>query len=336
MTKKYQVYGIGNALVDMEFEVTGDFLREHGVVKGGMTLVDEERQTALLAHLGSMPKKRQGGGSAANTIVAVAQLGGKCFYSCKVASDPWGEFYADDLKRSGVDSNLRPGGLPAGTTGKCLVLVTPDAERSMNTFLGITSTFSVAELDEAALKDSDYLYIEGYLAASPTGSAAAVKARQFAEAHGVKTALTFSDASMIQFCGDSLREMVGPRGLDLLFSNESEACAWAGTSDLLVAREAMKKVAKNFVITLGENGAMIWDGETFIDIEPYPVKAVDSNGAGDMFAGAFLYAVSHGHTLASAGKLASCASSKVVSQYGPRLERQQTLDILQHVYGSRG
>jgi sugar/nucleoside kinase (ribokinase family) len=327
--KKYHVYGIGNALVDMEFEVGDDFLRQHEIQKGGMTLVDEPRQDYLLNALTTGSVKRQCGGSAANSMIAVAQMGGKTFYSCRVASDAVGDFYAADLTETGVDSNLKAS-RPAGTTGKCLVLITPDAERSMNTFLGITSNFSTAELNEAALADAQYLYIEGYLAASPTAQEAAVRAREVARQHGVKIALTFSDASMLNFCGDGLKRLLGD-GVDLLFCNETEATTWAGSKDLKVAREAIKKVAKTFVITLGENGAMIFDGTTFIDIEPYKVKAIDSNGAGDMFAGAFLYALTHGHSHATAGKLASMAASKVVSQYGPRLKWHQTQEVLNTV-----
>ncbi len=328
--KKYDIYGIGNALVDMEFEVEEKFISEHSIDKGHMTLVEEERQDQLLGALGSHPLKRQCGGSAANTVIAVAQMGGKCFYSCKVANDAAGDFYVEDLKESGVDSNLALK-RPAGTTGKCLVMVTKDAQRTMNTFLGITSTFSESELVESALKESKYLYVEGYLVASPTGQKAAVKARELAQAHGVRIAMTLSDPAMVKFFNAGMKEMIGP-GVDLLFSNEEEAMTFAETSDLLVARETLKKVAKTFVITRGENGAIIFDGETFIDIEPFKVKAVDSNGAGDMFAGAFLYAITHGHTYASAGKLASAAASKVVSQYGPRLKWHQTQEVLHQIF----
>ncbi len=332
--KKYDVYGIGNALVDMEFEVTDAFFQEHTIDKGRMTLVEEDRQDYLLKALGQSMLKRQCGGSAANTVIAVAQMGGKTFYSCKVANDSTGDFYAEDLKESGVTSNLADK-RPPGTTGKCLVMVTKDAERTMNTFLGITSTFSEAELVESSLKDSQYLYIEGYLVASPTGQKAAITARELAEKNGVKTALTFSDPAMVQFFGDGMKNMIGPKGVDLLFSNEAEACSFAGTTDLKVAREALKKVAKTFVITRGENGALIFDGTTFIDIEAFPVKAIDSNGAGDMFAGAFLYGITHGHTYAGAGKLASAAASKVVSQYGPRLKWHQTQEVLHQIFPQR-
>jgi sugar/nucleoside kinase (ribokinase family) len=334
MSKKYDVYAIGNALVDMEFEVHDSFFKDHKIDKGLMTLVDEERQNYLLKALGNGAKKRQCGGSAANTIIAVSQFGAKGFYSCKVASDETGDFYLNDLVDSGVDTNLKSQKRENGITGKCLVLITPDAERTMNTFLGITGTLSQSEVDAEAIKNSNYLYIEGYLVASPTGKAAAIHAREVATANGVKTALTFSDVNMVKFFKEGLGEMIGP-GLDLLFCNESEAMAYVGTESLMEAREALKKVAKNFVITLGENGAMIWDGVTFIDIEPYKVKAIDSNGAGDMYAGAFLYAVSQGHTLASAGKLASMAASKIVSQFGPRLKTAETQEIKKQVFGSK-
>jgi sugar/nucleoside kinase (ribokinase family) len=337
MSKKYDVYAIGNALVDLEYEVKDEFFSTNGIDKGLMTLVDEKRQDELLANLaslGSEPKKKQCGGSAANTIIATAQFGAKGFYSCKVAADEMGDFYTKDLKEHGVDCNLEFQKRAEGTTGKCLVLITPDAERSMNTYLGITSTFSKTEVDEASIKDSKYLYIEGYLVASPTGKEAAIHARQIAEKNGVKTALTFSDVNMVKFFKEGLDEMIGER-LDLLFCNESEVLAFTGASDIHDAREKIKKIANNFVITLGENGAMIWDGTTFIDIEPYPVKAIDSNGAGDMYAGAFLYAITHGHTLASAGKLASMAASRVVSQFGPRLQWHEAQEVKNQVFGSK-
>jgi sugar/nucleoside kinase (ribokinase family) len=332
MTKKYDVYAVGNALVDMEFEVQDSFFKDHQIDKGLMTLVDEERQDSLMKVLGTQVKKRQCGGSAANTIIATAQFGAKSFYSCKVASDALGDFYFNDLNESGVDSNLQHQAREAGITGKCLVLITPDAERTMNTFLGITQNFSKKEVVTEAIAHSKYLYIEGYLVTSPTGREAAVAARVAAEAAGVKTALTFSDVNMVKFFREGLQEMMG-NGVDLLFCNESEALAYTDTTDLKVAREALKKVAKTFVITMGENGAMIFDGVTFIDIEPYKVKAVDSNGAGDMYAGAFLYAISQNHTYAAAGKLASMAASRVVSQFGPRLKLSESQEIKKQVFG---
>lgn len=332
MTKKYDVYAIGNALVDMEYEVHDEFFKKNNIDKGLMTLVDEDRQNYLLNALGTAPKKQQCGGSAANTVIAAAQFGGKSFYSCKVAKDPIGNFYFQDLQDNNVASNLQKQDRDQGITGKCLVLITPDAERTMNTFLGITSTISKTEVFPEAIRHSKYMYMEGYLVASPTGRAAAIHARNIAEAAGVKTALTFSDVNMVKFFKEGLAEMIGD-GIDLLFCNESEACAYTETDDILVARERLKLIAKTFVITLGAEGAVIWDGEKFISIEPFAVKAIDTNGAGDMYAGAFLYAITNGHDFASAGRLASKAASQVVSQFGPRLKTEVALEIKQKILG---
>jgi sugar/nucleoside kinase (ribokinase family) len=333
MSSKYDVYAIGNALVDMEYEISDDFLEKYKIDKGLMTLVDEVRQNELLDALGGTPRKQQCGGSAANTVIAVSQFGAKAFYSCKVASDPIGNFYYQDLQDNGVDSNLRSQNRHSGTTGKCLVLISPDAERTMNTFLGITSTISSDEVVSEAIKNSKYMYMEGYLVASPTGKLAAVEARKIAEANGVKTALTFSDVNMVKFFKEGLMEMIGPNGVDLLFCNESEALNFTNTDDMLSAREELKKIAKTYVVTLGENGALIFDGDSFIEIAPYAVKAIDTNGAGDMYAGAFLFAITHNHSHASAGKLASLAASRVVSQFGPRLKWHETQDIRKHILG---
>lgn len=332
MNKKYDVYGIGNAIVDMEFEVNDAFFKEHEIEKGFMTLVDEERQHILVEAIRSKEVKQQSGGSAANSIIAVNQFGGNAFYSCKVANDAFGKFYLKDLEDAGVDTNLNAGQLEEGITGKCLVMITPDAERTMNTFLGITSDLSVKELREDALRSSKYVYIEGFLIPSESGRETMKQAKKLAEENGVRTALTFSDPSMVKYFREGLQEVVGD-GVDLLFCNEEEAMLYTGTETVNEAREALKKVAKTFVITQGKNGALIYDGDTFIDIEPYPVKAVDSTGAGDMFAGAFLYGITHGHSYADAGKLASLASSKVVAKYGPRLEWHQAKDVLNHLAG---
>jgi sugar/nucleoside kinase (ribokinase family) len=329
--RKYDVYGIGNALVDIEFEVEDDFFITHKVAKGMMTLVDEERQHLLVNAIKAGEVKKQSGGSAANTIIAVNQFGGKSFYSCKVANDDFGRFYMDDLKASGVDTNLNGFDLEEGITGKCLVMVTPDADRTMNTFLGITSALSVAAINEEALANSSYLYIEGYLVTGTDSLNAMKEAKRIAEKHQVKTSITLSDPSIVQHFGTSFKDVIGS-GVDLLFCNEEEAFTFTGKSNLLEAREELKYVAKSFAITLGKNGAMIFDGDTFIEIESFPVEAVDTNGAGDMFAGAFLYGLTHGHSHAQAGKIASMASSKVVAKFGPRLEWHQAKGVLNHIF----
>jgi len=327
MDKRYNVYGIGNALVDIVTEVDNSFFGKNGIEPGLMTLVDEERQHHLMKVIDMKKSKMACGGSAGNTMIAVSQFGGNAFYSCLVAKDQLGKFFLEDLKRNGVETNLTYERLSDGITGKCLVMTTPDAERTLNTFLGISSSFSVQQLDEAAIKDSNYIYLEGYLVTSPDALEAMKEAKRIAERNNVKTTLTFSDASMVKYFRSQMHEVVGA-SVDLLFCNEEEAMIYTETSSLLAAREKLKEVAKHFVITLGANGALVYDGDTFITIEPYAVKAIDTNGAGDMFAGAFLYGITHNHSYAEAGKLASLASARVVSQFGPRLSPEQVKKVL--------
>ncbi|MDR7132498.1 sugar/nucleoside kinase (ribokinase family) [Algoriphagus sp. 4150] len=325
--KKYDVTGIGNALVDIEFKVKDQFFADNGVEKGLMTLVDEDRQNALMQVINTEQAKKQCGGSAGNTVIAVSQFGGKAYYSCKVANDELGYFYMNDMKDAGVSHNLSETNLAEGITGKCLVMVTEDADRTLNTFLGITQTYSTTDVNEAAIKDSQYLYIEGYLITSENGKEAMMHAKKIAEENGVKVALTFSDPAMVKYFRESMAEVIG-ESVDLLFANEEEAMIFTGKDNLLEAREEMKKIARHFVITQGKNGALIYDGDTFIDIEPYAITAIDTNGAGDMFAGAFMYGITNGHSYASSGKLASMASSKIVGQFGPRLQWHEAKDIL--------
>ncbi|MGB0882383.1 MAG: adenosine kinase [Vicingaceae bacterium] len=331
MSKKYNVYGIGNALVDIVTEVNEQFLTDHNIEKGLMTLVDEESQQRISSAINMSKSNKQCGGSAANSIIAVSQFGGSSYYSCKVANDELGEFYRTDLKDNGVDSNLHNEDLEAGITGKCLVMTAEDASRTMNTFLGITQDYSRAEIREGALKDSEYLYIEGYLVTSENGQDAMKYAKKMAEENGVKTALTFSDPSMVKYFRDQMVDVVGA-SVDLLFCNEEEAMLYTQKDNLTDAREELKKAAKRFVITQGANGAMIFDGDTFVDIEPYKVQAIDTNGAGDLFAGAFMYGITNGKSFADAGKLASLASSKVVTQFGPRLEWHQAKEVLNSLH----
>ncbi len=332
---KYDVYGIGNALVDMEFKVSDDFFTENNIEKGMMTLVEEDRQATLINALHSEQSdeiKRQCGGSAANSIIAVSQFGGNSFYSFKIANDETGHFYLDDMKENGVGTKNTKDTLPEGTTGKCMVMVTPDAERTMNTYLGITASLSPEQVDTDALINSKWVYIEGYLVTSETGMQAALEVIKTAKANGVKTSYTMSDPNMVKFFRENIMKIIGD-GIDLLFCNEQEALEFTNTQDVLLAREELKKFANSFVITQGKNGAVIWDGTMFIDIEPHVVQALDSNGAGDMYAGAFLYGITNGMNYAGAGALASLASSKVVEQYGPRLSWSQVKEILNEVKG---
>lgn len=330
----YDVYGMGAALVDTEIDVDDTFLAGAAIDKGVMTLVDEARQSALLGMLEHhlVHSRRASGGSAANSVIATSYFGGKAFYSCKVADDENGRFYLADMERAGVRTNRRAAG-PEGVTGKCLVMITPDAERTMNTFLGASSTLAPPDVDAEALAVSRYLYVEGYLVTSDSGRAAAVHARELAERAGVRTALSFSDPGIVAHFRGGLREMLGG-GVDLLFCNAAEALEWSGASRIEDAAEALKTVARSFAITLGGEGALVWDGRMPHRIAPHPVKAVDTNGAGDMFAGAYLYGITQGYDAAAAGALACRAAAELVTHYGPRLPGPAHGVILEAFRGS--
>jgi sugar/nucleoside kinase (ribokinase family) len=333
MTARYDIYAIGNALVDTEVEVSDAFLDRMGIGKGMMTLVDEARQHELVTALNgeSRVHRRASGGSACNTVVAAQYFGAHTYYACRVADDDTGRFFVDDLRAAGVETNMVDN-RSQGVSGKCLVMITPDAERTMNTFLGISETVGDEAVIDEAVAASRFAYIEGYLVTSPSARAAAIRLRQTARRHGVRTALTFSDPAMVQFFADGLREMIG-EGVDILFCNEAEALGFSACDNLDDAMVVLKRHAGQLVITRGARGARLWDGNETIDIAPFPVRAVDTNGAGDMFAGAFLYALSQQHDFATAGRLASAAAARVVSDFGPRLPAAEHLAIRRDVLG---
>jgi fructokinase len=323
---RYNVYGMGNALVDMEFEVEDGFLELMEIDKGVMTLVDEAQQHRLLTHLDAFEGNKASGGSAANTLIALSALGGSAYYSCKVADDDLGEFYLHDLKAAGVSSNMN-GKHPDGVTGKCLVMVTPDAERTMHTFLGISSELSTAELDKEAIANSEHCYMEGYLVTSPSAREANIEAGRIAREHGVKTSLTFSDPAIVEYFHDALTETIGD-GIDILFCNEHEALAYTGKDNIDDAIATVKTFSREFAITMGAKGALVYDGKTLFEIESSPVTPVDTNGAGDNFAGAFLYGITHGMDYQQAGKLANKVAARVVTQFGPRLSLDTYRELL--------
>lgn len=327
---RYNVYGIGNALVDKEFLVDDSFFAENGIEKGFMTLIEEHEQNQLLEHLHLRYglRKRAGGGSAANTLYALSQFGGQAFYSCKVANDETGDYYVSELGNHNIETNLSHD-REDGITGRCLVMVTPDAERTMLTHLGISQDVSRAEIRSEAVGQAEYVYIEGYLVTSDTARDAAIALKSQAEAAGVKTAFTFSDPSMIEYFRSGVDEVLGDNGVDLLFCNEKEALAWAGESDLAAASRKIETIARQFVITLGARGARVYDGENYIDVAATPVRAIDTNGAGDMFAGAFLYGITHGYSMHAAATLASMAAGTIVCHIGPRLTPEQHREVLE-------
>jgi len=320
--KKYNIYGIGAALVDTEVEVSDEFLSKASIDKGVMTLVDEARQAELLgalsAETGSMLRKC--GGSVCNSVVAASSLGAQAFFSGKVADDEDGQLYIDDLKEAGVD--FHSAGQEPGITGKCLVMVTDDAERTMNTFLGASEGLSAREIDQAALVDSEWFYVEGYLVTDEVRTAATKAAVELAKANGVKVSISLSDPFVVSVFGDALRQVIGD-GVDLIFCNKDEAMAFTGTKTLDAASEALKQYTKTFAITDGARGAVTFDGSSLDYSHGVKAEAIDTNGAGDMFAGAFLYAITSGKSYAWAASLANDCAARVVAQFGPRLEAQE-------------
>ena len=321
---EYFVYAIGAALVDTEIDVSDQDLAELSIEKGMMTLVDEARQAEIKHHLADRLAEANNacGGSAGNSVIAASQFGAPTYMSCLVAKDEDGDIYIEDLEASGVDHGFKSE-RRAGTTGKCLVLITPDAERSMNTFLGVSETLSITEVNEAAIAASTWVYLEGYLVTSPTGHAAALKTKQLAEANNTKVAVSFSDPGMVTFFRDNMNAML-EGGVNFVFCNEIEALEWAQTDNLDVAAERLKTICESFVITRGADGAILFDGNGLHAVASEKVTAVNTNGAGDMFAGAFFYALWRDASMVSACEFATKAAGTVVCQAGPRLSLDTT------------
>lgn len=318
---KYDVYGIGNALVDTEYEVTNDFLDLAKLPKGVMTLIDAEDRVRLVQLLEREHEhqmvKLSGGGSAANTIVAVSQLGCRAFYSCKVANDQTGDFFVKDLEDLGISTNLTTKREP-GVTGECISMVTPDAERTMTTHLGITQQFSTQELKPDALRNSSILYIEGYLVSSPSAFEAALEAQSIARAAGVKVALTLSDPAMVENFKSAFDTIIS-RGIDILFCNTEEANLWTSTSTPEDAVTVIREACPFFAMTCGKDGAMVSDGQEVIHVPGVPTAAVDTTGAGDNFAGAFLAKMCSGSDLRTATAFANQSAALLVASFGARL-----------------
>ncbi len=334
--KNYDVYGIGNALVDTEYEVDEAFIKSANLKKGLMTLIEADERKELIHQLEEKHEhkvvKMAGGGSAANTIVVVSQLGGATYYSCKVASDRMGDFFMNDLASAGVDTNLDQG-RENGVTGECISMVTPDAERTMYTHLGITQTLSCRELSPEALANSKFLYIEGYLVSSPSGFEAALEAQSIANANGVAVSLTLSDPAMVENFKEAFDKVIS-LGVDLLFCNEDEARLWTGTNNRIDAINRIRALCPRFAITCGKDGAVICDGDETSTIAGDPTTPVDTTGAGDIFAGAFLYALSKGKSYPEAAGLANKSASLLISNFGARLPIETVESELSNFYSS--
>ena len=315
----YQILGIGAALVDTELRISDEDLQNLKIQKGLMTLCDEDQQAHYLRYLREHidSAHRACGGSAANSMIASSQLGCRVHMTCRVADDEDGEFFLGDLRKAGVDHNTNAQKLE-GTTGKCLVMVTPDGERTMNTALGMSANLGPDNIHTEVIPDADYLYIEGYLATSETGKAAAIEMRKKAQRSDTKISLSLSDPGIVEFFKSQLREMLGDK-IDLIFCNEAEALKWTNCSSLKAAAETLKQDALAFAITRGPQGALLFDGKEFSEVISPKVKAVDTNGAGDMFAGTFLAAICQGKSFTEAGSLACEGAAMVVGKMGPRL-----------------
>ncbi len=320
MTKKYSVAAIGAALVDTEVLVTDQDLKDIELEKGLMTLSDATRQQKNISHLREHidNAKRACGGSAANSMIAVSLLGGTSHLTCQVANDEDGKFFLNDLSAAGVAYN-RKNQSREGITGTCLVLITPDAERTMNTCLAISESLSIDNIDDAAIAESEWVYIEGYLATSATGKEAARKMVEKAKEYGTKVALSLSDPGIVQFFAEQLRYIAQP-GVDLIFANEDEAKAFTSTADYQAAAEALLEHCSEYAITLGAEGAITGNANNQWKVAGQPVKAIDTNGAGDAFAGAYLAALTQGADQQSATDFACKTAAVVVSQMGPRLQ----------------
>ena len=333
--KTIDVIGIGNALVDQEFEVSEDFLQKHDLKKGMMELIDEDAQNTLIAELSQLGelKKQSGGGSAANSLVAFAQFGGKAYYCCKVADDEAGMFYRQDLERIGIETSLHQQ-KNQGTTGRCLVMVTPDAERTMRTHLGITADLSTVEIDDHAIAAADYLYIEGYLITSEIARGAIQHAKKVARENNIKLVMTCSDPAMVKFFRSGIDEILDG-GVDLMFCNREEAELLTGKDDPQAALSVLLEQADTVAITLGKDGAVIANRERQVHIPGVPVEAIDTNGAGDMFAGAMLYGLTRNMSLEDAGRLASHASAELVTKFGARLSKDRQQQLIERVMNAQ-
>ena len=319
--KKYDVFGIGNALVDCVILVTEKFLEENNIEKGVMTLVDDEKQKSIIEKIKNSDPFIQSGGSVTNSVYTLSQLGGSGYQSFLISDDEHGKLFLEDLNKSGINISNESYYLGEGMTGSCLVLTTPDAERTMNTCLAVSSKYSIENINFDDLAISRYLYIEGYLVTSELAIDAIKKSIAFCKKNDVKISLTFSDLSMVKYFKDKFDEILTEK-IDLLFCNKEEALTFTGESDFDKCCSILLKLSDTVVITNGKEGSSIITSSQKIKIKPHPVQAVDTVGAGDTFAGAFLYGINNGLDFENAGNLASKLSSKVVTKLGPRLDKE--------------
>ncbi|KJZ10410.1 hypothetical protein TW85_20220 [Marinomonas sp. S3726] len=317
----FDLYGIGNALVDVETRVTDQFLSDNKVIKGCMTLVEAARQNELLDQLRQKIEHKSCGGSLANSTIATANFGSKCFYSCQVADDEMGRFFHRNLIHQNIQSNLDSTPLPKGDTGTCLAMITPDADRTMNTFLGVGGLVGPDQVNLDVAKSARICFLEGYLISSEYGKEALHTIAKSASQSGNICALSMSDPMLVKYFRDDFLALIKD-GVNLLFMNEDEAMELTQAETLTGAITWLKNNIKQFVVTCGSRGSLSWDGETLFETPVPTINQLDTIGAGDMFAGSFIHALLKGASFDTAATIACYCASLIVGQYGSRLEKQ--------------
>ncbi|MBN01581.1 MAG: adenosine kinase [Planctomycetaceae bacterium] len=311
------VFGVGNAMVDILAMVEDDFVREHDLPRGGMLLVDSEKQGRLLRELEHHSLEMQSGGSAANTVISVALSGGSGCYTGKVARDPNGEFYRQDMVASGLNFDVRPAPEESKPTGSCLVLTTPDAERTMCTHLGVSIELSASDIDVDQLRRCKLAYIEGYLWDAEGPRAACIEAMEQANKLGVKTAFTFSDPFLVDRFPDDFRRVVHEY-CDILFCNADEARQLMEIESLEKATEQLGARAELVFVTDGANGCLVSHGGEITRVDGFQVDAIDTVGAGDAFAGGVLFGLANGYAPLGSARWGNYLASRVVTIQGAR------------------
>ena len=312
------VIAIGNAIVDVMSPCDDALIEKLGMTRGGMTLIDTDQARALYEAMG--PAREISGGSAANTLAGLAALGAKCAFIGQVADDQLGEVFAHDIRAGGISfaTPARAGDPP---TARCLIFVTPDGQRTMNTFLGASQFLPVAELDETAIADAAVLYLEGYLWDPQEPRAAMRRAIAAARNAGRKVAFTLSDAFVIARHGDDFRALIDAGEIDILFANHVELAALTGIDDFDAGLAALAPKVPTLVVTRSELGAVAVSGGLRSDVPAEPVaRVVDTTGAGDLFAAGFLFGHVRGRSDAECLRMGAIAAAEIISHYGARPE----------------
>ena len=312
---QFDVVGIGNALVDVIAHATDDFLTEHDLTKGWMDLIDTDRAVMLYQALGSAVE--MSGGSAANTMCGVASFGGTAAYIGKVADDELGRVFGHDLLAVGVRFSA-PGNDTGVPTGRCIIVVTPDAERTMNTYLGASSFLGVPDLDEDTIATGQVLYMEGYLYDRDEAKEAFRRAAQVAHDNGRMVSLTLSDSFCVDRHRDDFRDLVSDE-VDLLFGNDAELTSLYQTDTFFEAVVELRRHCRFAAITVGSKGSIIVTPDHLLEVPAKSVgKVLDTTGAGDLYAAGFLRGITTGESLERCGELGSIAAAEVIGHVGPR------------------